>query len=209
VASCGAVCGAGIYQLGRAFITSRPSLRADLGVLYAPPARARPGDAGLGGLAGENQDRRALIGRWLTDAALWAGLQQALLGEELALAERPVEAHTTVRLLAALTGGGLGLGAWLLAMLAWPLTVLLAIGAVVFGGLAALMIVDRRVHRLAAVRRADARLAVAAYIDLVRILLLGGLPLHAALRAAADQGQGGRSASFVARWPGQRIARTT
>lgn len=54
---------------------------------------------------------------------------------------------------------------------------------------AAVLLADRPVRRLARHRRRDAALAIAAYVDLVRVLLVGGLPLPAALTAAADRGQ--------------------
>jgi len=179
LAGCGASVGAGVFVLGRALAASRPSLTADLQALYAPP-RTRAGTVSRGDGAG----------RRLSELARRAGMERALLVDELALVGRPVEAHTTARLLHALTGVASGLGVWMLTNLAVPLTVLLAPALAGLGAMVGVLVADRRVRAVGKARRQEAQLAVAAYIDLVRILLVGGLPLHAALRAAADQGSG-------------------
>jgi Flp pilus assembly protein TadB len=132
----------------------------------------------------------ARAGRRLTELARRLGLEHALLGEDLVLAERPVEAHTAARLIHALAGLVVGVVVWLAFAIAIPLPPMIGAGVAAFGALVGLIVADGPVRRLAKARRQEAQLAVAAFIDLSRILLIGGLPLHAALRAAADVGGG-------------------
>jgi Flp pilus assembly protein TadB len=129
-------------------------------------------------------------GAWLAALARRHGLAGLLLEDDLALAGRSVDAHTTSRLLHAILGAGAGLLVWAVAGLLMPLPVFLLPALPVFAVIFAILIADRRVRDLAAARRQEAQLAVAAYVDLVAILLIGGLPLGAALRTGADQGSG-------------------
>lgn len=179
VALCGTLAGAGLYLLVRAILVGRRSLAGDLAALHAPP---RPGS------------NRSSLGvqtaRRVTELARRLGVEHVLLVDDLALAGRPVEAHTVARMAHALAGAGAGVAAWLALTLPLPLPVVLAAGFALLGGLVGLLAADRPVRRLGRERRQEAQLAVAAYVDLARILLVGGLPLHAALRAAADVGSG-------------------
>jgi Flp pilus assembly protein TadB len=179
IAGCGAGVGAGVYLFWRAARPSATSLAADLDALYASPTHT-----------GSTDRSARAAGRWVTDALQRAGLQRVLLIDQLAVADRPLEAHTTARLLHAATGTVIALALWAVAAALTPVGVLLAPLAVVFGGIAGVWVADRRVRAVAESRRREAQLAVAAYLDLVRILLVGGLPLLAALRAAADSGDG-------------------
>jgi hypothetical protein len=179
LAACGATAGAGLALLWRSLRLTRPDVVADLRAFFADPA---PPSA----------DRRRLdeAGRRLADAATRHGLSRLLLVDDLVLAGRTVDAHTTLRLTSMLIGAAGGVVAWIAASLVAPSSPVLAPVFMLFGGLSAISLADRPIRALALRRRREARLAVAAYVDLLRILLVGGLPLQAALPAAADQGRG-------------------
>ncbi|MEX5709924.1 secretion system protein [Parafrankia sp. FMc6] len=173
----GAAVGYGLLTAGRAVSARRPELEDDLALLLDD----RPTSV------------RSALARWagrtvgLVRARGWDRLLRA---DDVLIAGRTVDAHTASRIghLLAATGTAAlltlpGAMAHLMPPAAVPLLLLVA-------ALAGLRLADRPVVRLAAARRTDAVLAVAAYTDLVRILVVGGLPLHAALTAAADTGTG-------------------
>ncbi|WP_018638277.1 hypothetical protein [Parafrankia elaeagni] len=173
----GAIVGYGLLTAGRAVSARRPELVDDLAVLFADEAASGP----------------STLARWagrtiqLVRARGWDRLLRA---DDVVIAGRTVDAHTVSRIgyLLAATGTVTllmlpGAMARLVPPAAMPLLLLAA-------GMTGVHLADRPVVRLAAARRTDAALAVAAYTDLVRILVVGGLPLHAALTAAADTGTG-------------------
>jgi len=167
LASCGVCAGAGVYLACRALAAGRPSLAADRAALHAPPEPE------------ESPGWGADTGRQVTELLRRLGLEQALLTDDLAMVGRTAEAHTTARLVHALLGASLGALALLAVTFVAPFPLPLAGVAALFSGLLGVLAADRPVRRLATARRQEAQLAVAAYIDLVRILLVGGLPLHA------------------------------
>ena len=178
VAGCGAGVGAGVYLLWRAGRSRGSDLSGDLEVLYAAPtSRTSDGSA-------------QVLSRWLVTAAHRVGLTRILLADDLAVAGRGVEAHTTARLLHAGAGVVVMLLLWGFAAALMPGSLVIAPLAILLGLTLGVLVADRRVRRLATARRQEAQLAVASYLDLVRILVAGGLPLLAALRAAADAGDG-------------------
>ncbi|WP_241255906.1 type II secretion system F family protein [Candidatus Protofrankia californiensis] len=178
VAGCGAMVGAGVWLAGKALRPRRPSLVDDLALLDAPPATP------------EAVPITRRLARNLTETIERIGWRRLLLADDLALADREPDSHTLARLIHLLAGVAVGAFAGVavralvgISALAVPL---LAASGMAFG----LLFADRPVRRLATTRRTEAALAVASYIDIVRILLVGGLPLHTALRAAADHGTG-------------------
>jgi Flp pilus assembly protein TadB len=186
LATAGAVVGAGVAVLWRTLGAARPDVSADMRILFAPPATAPPDDSRLKRVAAR-----------ITDRLLAHGWHGALLVDDLAIAERSPDRHMTTRLIGILGGGAAGLIGWVtLAMIVGQNSLLggpasmLTPGFACFGSLLGLLVVDRGVKRTAHARRREARLAVAAYIDLVRILIAGGLTLQGALTSAADQGHG-------------------
>ncbi|MCK9895037.1 type II secretion system F family protein [Frankia sp. AgB32] len=167
-ALCGATAGGGLWLLGR-------SLRTGSG--GAEPR----GDSGIA----------AAVARWLTRVVGPTKARRLLLAEDLAVLGVDLAHHTVARMIrisAAL--GVVATMAVLTAASGHPLpTSALLLGCV--GALpAGLGWADRPLRRRAGARRQEVRLAVAAYLDLVRILLIGGLPLHTALQTAADTGRG-------------------
>ncbi|OHV64190.1 type II secretion system F family protein [Pseudofrankia sp. BMG5.36] len=134
-------------------------------------------------------------GGWVNDhveqAAGSARARRLLLADDLALAGRDRATHTATRVATA-TACAVGTA---VAVAGAPLTGVpvpallepVLVGFAAFVGVAA---ADRPIRRRAKVRRQETRLAIAAYLDLVRVLLAGGLPLPAALRLAADAGHG-------------------
>jgi Flp pilus assembly protein TadB len=175
VAAGGALTGYGAFLAGRVLLPRRPDLGADLTALFAPPAR-------------QPTALHRLPGRLCT-LARTHGLGRLLRGDDVALADRTDEAHMASRLLHLLSGAAAGVGFATLSRLLAPTPPPLALVFVLVGGLGGILLADRPVRRLAAARRRDAALATAAYVDLVRVLLVGGLPLPTALTAAADRGR--------------------
>ncbi|MCM3920276.1 type II secretion system F family protein [Frankia sp. AiPs1] len=177
VAACGALAGLGVWQAAWSTRAGKPDLGADLAVLFTAPATTRVAPL-------------TRLSQWLCTLMRDHGLGGLLRGDDVRIADRGVEAHMAARLLHVVAGaaGGLGLAALTLLVAVAPpvLSAVFVVGATL-GGLA---LADRPVRRLARARRRDAALATAVYIDLVRILLVGGLPLPAALSAAADSGHG-------------------
>ncbi|WP_131788018.1 type II secretion system F family protein [Protofrankia symbiont of Coriaria ruscifolia] len=176
-ALCGALAGAGVFLTVRTLLPapSGGESRAD---------RAGSTPAAAAGWA-------AWIIAALTRLAGQTRTRRLLLADDLALADRDQVAHTAVRIGRGLAGStvmaALAAGA---AAAGLGLPFLLLPAGCLFGGLLGVLSADRPVRRLAAARRQETRLAVAAFIDLLRILLVGGLPLHAALTAAVDSGGG-------------------
>lgn len=178
IGGCGAAVGGGLHLLWCAARARGSDLTADLDALYAaPPSAHRDGS-------------RLPLSRWLVEATHRAGLDRALLVGDLKIAGRGVEAHTTARLLHAAAGIVITTLSWILLSLLVPIALVTVLLAVLLGAVIGMWVADRRIRRLAAARRRESQVAVAAYLDLVRILVDGGLPLLAALRAAAESGDG-------------------
>lgn len=177
VAAGGALTGYGVFLAGRHLLHQAPDLGADLTALFAAPPESTT--SAVRGLPGR-------LCRLLRDH----GLERLLLSADVRLAGRSEDGHMAARLLHLLAGTAAGLACAALAGVVSGLPPLLSALLLVGGMLAGVTLADRPVRRLAHVRRRDAALATAAYVDLVRILLVGGLPLPAALTAAADSGRG-------------------
>ncbi|MBL7498274.1 secretion system protein [Frankia sp. CNm7] len=169
---CGAVAVTGLYL----------ALRAAL----APPAPLSSGRPKRWTRAGA-----AWLTARVTDTAGTARARRLLLADDLAVAGRDPVVHTAVRVthatIAALAGALLAVAA---ALTGLPLPSLIGPVLVALAVPVGVLVADRPVRTVAKARRQEARLAVAAYLDLVRVLLAGGLTLHAALRLAADAGTG-------------------
>jgi|GEM_PF-527679 hypothetical protein len=180
----GAVAGLGLATAG---LRGRP----DDPTATGPSFGARSGSAGSGA-AGSRSSRWA---RGLTRLVSRAGgpgrAGRLLLVDELRIVGRPVEVHTAARTTRALAGIVLAAVAGVAGRRAGlPLPPLALPALAIGGGLVGVLDADRPVRQRAAARRTEARLAVAAYIDLTRTLLSGGLPLHAVLGLSADAGHG-------------------
>ncbi|SNQ51691.1 conserved membrane hypothetical protein [Frankia canadensis] len=171
-ALCGALAGAGLYALVRS--------------LYARP------------MPGGRQTGIATGGRWAE--AVTRGVirvagpersRRILLADDLEILDVDPASHLVTRVIRVSLAGSAMVALDLAAVvngLAVPVMALPLGGAL--AGLIGLGWADRPLRRRANARRQEARLAVAAYLDLVRILLVGGLPLHSALQTAADTGHG-------------------
>ncbi len=171
-AMCGGGFGTGLYLLGRS-LRPRPT-----------PEPQRAG-ATMGARWAWMMTRRfaRVVG------PVWA--RRLLLADDLAVLGVDPAAHTVTRMIrlaialcaTVMLEAGVAAGGPAVPAIALPL-----------GGVAAVLAgfawADRPLRRRADARRQEARLAVAAYLDLVRILLVGGLPLHTALQTAADSGRG-------------------
>ncbi|ABD12687.1 hypothetical protein ThrDRAFT_03230 [Frankia casuarinae] len=171
-ALCGAIVGAGLFLLGRSL---RPTPAPD-----QQPARGATG----GRWAGQVHRRFEQ-----TVGPVWA--RRLLLAEDLAVLGLDPAAHTATRMIRLLVVVSATVG---LAAVGWASGIVLPATTLPLGCVAAVPFgfvwADRPLHRRASARRQETRLAVAAYLDLVRILLVGGLSLHTALQTAADAGRG-------------------
>ncbi len=160
----GGCAGLGLFVAARAALSGLP----------------RPARAALWARAG---------GAWLngqvTSAAGPTRARRLLLAEDLAIAGRDDAVHTAARL-----GAALALAIVAATGTAAALPGPAALVTVPLGALVGVALVDRPVRQLATRRRQEARLAVAVYLELTRVLLASGLPLHAVLRLAADAGHG-------------------
>ena len=166
---CGALAGTGLFLAARA-------------------AATEPGAPGRAGRRSWTQAGGAWLNGQLAAVAGPARARRLLLADDLAIAGRDPDVHTALRL-----GCGLGLVAatTVAVTFALPDSVVLAMPlGVLLAALVGVALADRPVRQLAQRRRQETRLASAAYLDLARVLLASGLPLHAALRLAADAGHG-------------------
>ncbi|WP_261570267.1 type II secretion system F family protein [Frankia gtarii] len=177
VAACGALTGLGVWQAARSLLARKPDLGADLAMLFTAPATTRTPPL-------------TRLSQRLCTLMRDHGLGGLLRGDDVTIAGRGVDAHMAARLLHLLAGAAAGLTLAALTLLVAAASPVLPGLLVVGAALGGLLLADRPVLRLAHARRRDAALATAVYIDLVRILLVGGLPLPAALSAAADSGHG-------------------
>jgi len=189
-ALCGALAGAGLYALVR-------SLR---------PSRT----------AGGERAGAATVGRWAEAVTRrivrMAGPERSrriLLADNLVIVGVDPAAHLVTRVVRV----SLALGAMVALDLAAAVNGMVVPALALPLGLAPAVLLglgwaDRPLRRRSGARRQEARLAVAAYLDLVRILLVGGLPLHAALQTAADTGHGWAFAQIrdALRWARARSA---
>jgi hypothetical protein len=153
---------------------------------------------GRGGRAGGRFGGWAPRAGWAADVN--SGVEQALgrhrarrllLADDLAVVGGDPAAHTARRLGHGLAAAGTAAALAVVALAAGVgFPVPLAGAGCLAAAAAGIAAADRPVRRTASARRREARLAVASFVDLVRILLVGGLPLHAALAVAADAGRG-------------------
>lgn len=178
-ALCGAAVGAGIYLLGRHLRRTRGAAGTDPPRHQAAP-RAHPSYKLAAGV-----DAVVVRGLGRTRA------RRLLLADELTILGRDPARHTATRMLRllALSGMATALVAVLPAV-GVDVPCLLLPAACLVCGILGFLSADLPVRRQVAARRREVRAAVAAYLDLVRILLVGGAPLYSALRTAADAGEG-------------------
>jgi tight adherence protein C len=119
------------------------------------------------------------------------GQDPARRRSDLRVVERSVDQHALVRVgfaLAALVAPIMVVAA--LATASVPVPPLAAIGFVAVGAALGVVYPEAHLQELASQRRRDGRRALAAYIDLVRVLIAGGSDPRAALVDAAQLGHG-------------------
>jgi Flp pilus assembly protein TadB len=179
----GAVCGLGVLALAAGLVPRRPRLAAALAAVLHEPV-APPPSGGIGGWV-------ARLGRRAAGPLARLGLPGRRLASDLALLGQPPEALLAVQVTTALTGVLLmpaiaGLLAAEGAPVPWQLPAVgtLALGAAGFA-LPALI-----THHEAAARRAAARHALTAFVDLVVLAVAAGAGVEAALSYAAATGHG-------------------
>ena len=180
----GAGFGLGIWALLVWVAPPRPGLGSLLRQLDSVPERSpitpheRPGWA-------------AALGKPFVGLLTTLGLPSPRLRKDLAITGRPVQTHLADK--AALALAGLLLPtlvsvahALLGIQLAWEVSLL----ASLLTGFIGFLLPDMAVRRDAARRRADFRLALSAYLNLIRVTLAGGAGVEGALTDAAAVGRG-------------------
>ena len=177
----GGCLGAGLGLLLVALVPGRPSLAGSLALLRgSPPAPTGAGTPALPGRAWQAQ-----VGGAVAQAGQAFGLDFRSVRKDLAVVGTPLEAHLATKVLYAVVGGLVGpvsVGLLEVAGLSVPLAApaWLALGLAVVGWL----LPDRRLHAVAAARRAKLRYAVGALLNLVAINLAGGAEVEQALHNA-------------------------
>ena len=177
----GALVGAGVLALLRAFVVPPPPLQRIIGGL---DQSLREDDAFAVGWRGRLADALTVLGVTIGSADGGRGADLAVAGRTaaeqavtkattaLALAVMPVAAVTALRL------AGVGV------------SVAVAVPAAVVMAVVGWVAPDVEVTGRAARRRDEFRAALSAYLDVVAILLAGGSGTETALYAAAEQGAG-------------------
>jgi Flp pilus assembly protein TadB len=179
----GALFGLGLIAIAAGLAPRKPPLAEALAAVTREPVRPLVG-LDEGGWA-------ARLGRPAAALLSGAGLPTAAVRRDLAVLGRPVERQLAEQATAALIGLLLVPAmATLLAIgglrLAWQLP---AIGAIALGA-AGFTVPVLAVRQEAASRRAEARHALSAFLDLVVVSLAGGAGVEAALTYAGATGRG-------------------
>jgi len=181
----GAGCGAGIWLLAAGLRPARPPLARMLAALYAEPAPPDPViPADAGGWA-------ARLGRPAAGLLASLGLPTTGVRADLAVLGRTPERHLAEKAAAAAAGlliAPLVSAVFLLAGLRVP--VLVPVWAGLLLAAAGFLAPDAAVKAEAGRRRADARHALSAFLDLATIALAGGAGIDQALADAAADGDG-------------------
>lgn len=144
----------------------------------------RTGEGGDGSI----KDR---VGDWLSQAARKRGWKFQAISQDLAILDRPLEAHLVSKLM--LMVFGLVLPTVLAGLLSWLGLGIPMVSGLVFGLILAAafwFVPDLSVAEQASHRRSDLRRALACYLDLVAMSLAGGRGVPEALPSAAAIGQG-------------------
>jgi len=181
----GTVAGGGLWLMARGWWPSQPPLAATIETL------------GMTGRAVSGQEAEAGASWWhriVHSAAVSLGgdrvARRPSLAVDLALMERPPEAHAIDKLQTALFGAALPVVLWLISSVGSALPAgLVGISSIVLG-VGGWYLADRQVTAKATRRRQEFRLVLATYLRLVTVLLAGGSGTEEALQDAAGYGTG-------------------
>lgn len=176
----GALVGAGVFLLARGLLAPPPPrLSPRLAALYRPPATE-----GLDHLRGRWQS-------WALRALAAAGAETPSLRADLEVCGMGLERHAMAKLAFAVAGASAPVAVaavWGAAGVAVPAGAVVLVAAL--GAAGGFVAPDALVARRAARRRRDLRYALAAFLDLVVIVLASGGGVETALRDAAGAGSG-------------------
>ncbi|GAA1754010.1 type II secretion system F family protein [Aeromicrobium alkaliterrae] len=181
----GAACGTGLLALAWAIVPPRRDLAAAIATIDSQRSTTT---------APARDDRESLtdrLGRWLTVQLERNGFMAPKLRANLALLDRPLEAHLVSMLAMAAFGISLPILTSLIVNVAGVSTgfsVPLLAGLALAAGFS--LIPNTTVATAAATRRNELRRALACYLDLVSMALAGGRGVPEALPAAAQLGRG-------------------
>lgn len=200
----GAGFGVGVWALVVWTVPPRAGLAAVLNQLNAtptPPSIAEPR---------ESTGWATKLGKPFVTPLADLGLPGPRLNRDLTITNRSAETHLADKAALAITGlflpavASLMLGAvdiWL----PWQLPLL----ASLLAGTLGFLLPDLNARRDAARRRADFRLALSAYLNLIRVTLAGGAGVDGALTDAATVGQGWSFTQLRRALTTAKITRTT
>jgi tight adherence protein C len=180
----GAGLGLGIWALVVWALPPRPGLGAVLGRLDTTPETPAIVAQGQAGWA-------ARLGKPFIAPLAALGLPSPRLRKDLAITGRPVDGHLAGK--AALGIAGLLLPTLVslaLTALGMPLPWEMSLIATLLIGVAGFLLPDLTLRRDASRRRGDFRLALSAYLNLMRVTLAGGAGVEGALTDAASVGCG-------------------
>lgn len=200
----GAGFGAGVWGLIVWAVPPRAGLAAVLDQLNTtptPPSIAEPQ---------ESPGWATKLGKPLVTSLVALGLPSPRMKRDLVITGRSVEAHLADKAALGIAGlllpalASLALGAvdiWL----PWQLPLV----ASLLGGSLGFVLPDLNVRRDAGRRRTDFRLALSAYLNLIRVTLAGGAGVDGALTDAATVGQGWSFTQLRRALTTAKITRTT
>lgn len=200
----GAGFGVGLWALIVWAVPPRPGLGALLaGLRERPPAPTPITTPSPGGWA-------VRLGRPFVPILAAAGLPNPRLRKDLAVTGRSVSQHLADK--ATLTLAGLFLPLFVqagLTVVGFPLPWSLPLIACLVVGVGGFLVPDLAVRQEAARRRADFRLALSAYLNLIRVTLAGGAGVEGALSDAARVGDGWAFGQLRRAVSTARLTRTT
>ena len=181
----GMVAGGGIWVMARGWWPSQPPLAATIEAL------------GMTGRAVSGQEAEAEASWWhrvVRSAAMSLGgdriVRRPSLAADLALVERPPEAHAIDKLQTALFGAALPAVLWVISSVGSALPAGLVGVSSIALGVGGWFLADHQVAAKATRRRHEFRLVLATYLRLVTVLLAGGSGTEEALQDAAGYGTG-------------------
>ena len=176
----------GVWVLATTVFPAPPPLAAALQRLHdtRPPRQATPTTAPSDSLLVRLGQR--VLERSQLDAI--AGRQTIA---DLEVVRRPLEVHAGATAACTIGGAMIGPAMWaVLTVVGAPVPAVISVGLMAVGALAGFVLPRALLQAQAATARADFRHALGAYLDVLVLLLAGGVGFEGAMRKAAQSGNG-------------------